>query len=263
MGFQELALLLLLFLPLCSAQSTYYVTPTPETPCPGQPCYTFPAVVDSLTSNTILVFLPGNYSLETNIAFAGLDSLTLSGDSTSLPQVTTSILCSQDAGIVFTDISELFIADIAFVSCGSPYTASVQIEHISQASITNCIIQGGQNGALSVINSSVHLSKSEFNNNSARYSAGGALAIESSLIDISGNSFTNNIASSTHGSGGGVYMNNSTANISGNMFINNSASVFGGGVYLEDSTVHFASNTFKNNKIRLCCSSVTLCGGDA
>ena len=261
MGFQELALLLLLFLPLCSAQSTYYVTPTPDTPCPGQPCHSFPAVVDSLTSDTILVFLPGNYSLETNITFAGLDSLTLSGNSTSLPQVTISILCSQDAGMVFTDISELFIADIAFVSCGSPYTASVQLEHNSQASITNCMIQGGQNGALSVINSNVHLSKSKFNNNSARYSAGGALAIESSHINMSGNSFTNNFATSTFGSGGGVYMNDSTANISGNIFINNSASVFGGGVYLEDSKVHFASNTFKNNKIRFCCS--IHCGGGA
>ena len=261
MGFQELALLLLLFLPLCSAQSTYYVTPTPDTPCPGQPCHSFPAVVDSLTSDTILVFLPGNYSLETNITFAGLDSLTLSGNSTSLPQVTISILCSQDAGMVFTDISELFIADIAFVSCGSPYTASVQLEHISQASITNCMIQGGQNGALSVINSNVHLSKSKFNNNSARYSAGGALAIESSHVNMSGNSFTNNFATSTFGSGGGVYMNDSTANISGNIFINNSASVFGGGVYLEDSKVHFTSNTFKNNKIRFCCS--IHCGGGA
>ena len=247
MGFQELALLLLLFLPLCSAQSTYYVTPIPDTSCPGEFCYTFPAVVDSLTSDAILAFLPGNYSLETNITFEGLDNLTLSGNSTSFPQVTISILCSQDAGMVFTDIGELFIADIAFVSCGSFYTASVQLEHISQASITNCIFQGGQNGALSVINSSVHLSKSKFNNNSALYSAGGALAIESSHINISGNSFTNNIASSTHGSGGGVYMNNSTANIIGNMFTNNSASVFGGGVFSEDSTVSFSNNLFKNN----------------
>ena len=247
MGFQELALLLLLFLPLCSAQSTYYVAPTPDTPCPRkQPCYTFPAVVDSLTSDTILVFLPGNYSLETNITFEGLDSLTLSGNSTSLPQVTTSILCSQDAGMVFTDIGELFIADIAFVSCGSSYTASVQLEHISQASITNCIIQGGQNGALSVINSSVHLSKSEFNNNSARYSAGGALAIESSHVNMSSNSFANNVASSTHG--GGVYMNDSTANISENVFINNSAEQLGGGIYLETSNADIRGTTFINNR---------------
>ena len=245
MGFRELALLLLLFLPLCSAQSTYYVIPTPDTPCPGQPCYSFPAVVDSLTSDTILVFLPGNYSLETNITFTGLDSLTLSGDSTSLPQITTSILCSQDAGMVFTDIGELFIADIAFVSCGSSYTASVQLEDISLASITNCMFQGGQNGALSVINSSVHLSKSEFNNNSARYSAGGALAIESSHVNMSSNSFANNVASSTHG--GGVYMNDSTANISGNVFINNSAEQLGGGIYLETSNTDIRGTTFINN----------------
>ena len=148
--------------------------------------------------------------------------------------------------MVFADISELFIADIAFVSCGSPYTASVQIEHISLASITNCIIQGGLNGALSVINSNVHLSKSEFNNNSARYSAGGALAIENSHINMSSNSFANNVASSTHG--GGVYMNDSTANVSGNVFINNSAEQLGGAIYLETSNADIRGTTFINNR---------------
>ena len=245
MGFQELALLLLLFLPLCSAQSTYYVTPTPDTPCPGQPCYTFPAVVDSLTSDTILVFLPGNYSLETSITFAGLDSLTLSGDTLSLPQVTTSISCSQQANLAFTSIAELLITDIALVSCGSPFTSSVRLDQVFLAGIGNCIFQGGRNGALFVTNSNVHISNSKIENNSANHSAGGALAIESSHVYILGSSFTNNIASSTNG--GGVYMKDSTANISGNIFVNNSAKQQGGGVYIKNSMVSFNSNFFKNN----------------
>ena len=245
MGFQELALLLLLLLPLCSAQSTYYVTPTPNTPCPGEPCRTLSEYVDSLTSDTILVFLPGNYSLETNITFEGLDSLTLSGDGSSLPQVTTSISCSRQANIVFKSIAELFITDIALVSCGSPFTPSVQIDQVSLAGIANCIFQGGQNGALSVTNSTVNLSNSKIENNTAIHSAGGALAIESSLVNISGNSFTNNIAVSTHG--GGVYMKDSTANFSGNNFTDNRARGWGGGIYLNSSTVSLYGNLFKNN----------------
>ena len=244
MGFQELALLLLLFLPLCSAQSTYYITPTPNTPCPGEPCYNFSAVVDYLTSDAVLVFLPGNYSLETSIIFTSLNSLTLAGDSSSLPQVSTSIVCSQQANIVFTSISELFIADIALGSCGSSFAASVQLDQVFLADISNCIIQGGQTGALSVFNSNVHLSNNTFENNYAIYSPGGALAIESSHVNISGNLFANNVATISYG--GGVYIKYSTANISGNIFINNSAFA-GGGVYLETSTVSFNSNLFRNN----------------
>ena len=249
MGFQELALLLLLFLPLCSAQSTYYITPTPDTPCPGQPCYNFSAVDDYLTSDAVLVFLPGNYSLETSIMFTGLNDLTLAGDSSLLPQVTTSIRCSQEASIVFTSIGQLFITDIALVSCGSSFTASVQLHQVFQASITNCNFQGGQMGtrALVVFNSNVHLSNNTFENNSAR--VGGALAIESSHVNMSDNLFTNNIATSVHG--GGVYMKDSTANVSGNIFIHNRAKQWGGGVYLETSTVSFNSNLFKENTATL------------
>ena len=189
------------------------------------------------------MFLPGNYSLETSIMFTSLNSLTLAGDSSSLPQVTTSIVCSQLANIVFSNMAELFITDIKLVSCSSSFNASVQLDQVFQASIVNCNFQGGQRGALIVFNSNVHLSNNTFENNSA--SVGGAVYIESSHVNISDNLFSNNIAASTDG--GGVYIEDSTANISGNNFTNNIANGDGGGVYLTNSTVSFDSNLFKNN----------------
>ena len=189
------------------------------------------------------MFLPGNYSLETSIMFTSLNSLTLAGDSSSLPQVTTSIVCNQLANIVFSNMAELFITDIKLVSCSSSFTASVQLDQVFQASIVNCNFQGGQRGALIVFNSNVHLSNNTFENNSA--SVGGAVYIESSHVNISDNLFSNNIAASTDG--GGVYIEDSTANISGNNFTNNIANGYGGGVYLTNSTVSFNSNLFKNN----------------
>ena len=243
MGFQELALLLLLFLPLCSAQSTYYITPTPDTPCPGEPCYNISAVVDYLTPDAVLVFLPGNYSLETAIILTDLNSLTLAGDSSSLPQVTTSIMCSQEAKIVFTSIVELFITDIALVSCGTSSTSSVHLEQVFLATISHCIFQGGQEGALTVSNSYVNLLNNTFENNSATIN-GSSIYMEDSTSNASGNIFRNNSAS---GWGGGIYIKTSTANVSGNIFTNNHAERWGGGVYLETSTVSFNSNLFRNN----------------
>ena len=180
------------------------------------------------------------------ISFKGLNSLTLSGDSSSLPQVTTSILCTQRVDIVYADISELVITDIAFVSCGYGTfffnIGSAHLERVLQASISNCIFRSGH---FTVLNSNVDLLSSKFDSNSALFSVGGALAIQSSHINLSGNLFTNNNASSSHG--GGVYLLDSTANISGNTFLNNSANGWGGGVYVENSRVSFNSNLFKNN----------------
>ena len=242
MGFQELALLLLLFLPLCSAQSTYYVIPTPDTPCPGEPCYTLSTVdvVNNLTSDAILKFLPGNYSLKIPVTFADLNSLALAGDISSLPQVTTSIMCNQQANIFFSNIGELNFTDITLVSCGT-----VKLDKVLLAGITNCIFRDGQNGALSVIDSSVYLSNSKFENNSNEYH-GGALAITSSYITILNNIFTNNIATGST-AGGGVFMEDTAANISGNIFIHNSAELAGGGILSYTSTVSFNSNLFMNN----------------
>ena len=237
-----------------SNTSTFYVTPTPDTPCPGKLCYDFSVVNYFLTSDAVLVFLPGNYSLERPIIFKDLDSLTLAGDSSSLPQVTSSILCSQQANMFFTNIGELFIADIAILSCGTSSTASVQLVLVSQASISNCIFRGGQNGALRVDNSNVHLANNTFEYNSAKL--GGGVYIERSLVTFTGNSFISN-----HGSenGAAVFVSpggHSTVNFSLNSFINNT----GGGavVYVDPFTsdAHFGENVFVNNSASECVSCV-------
>ena len=117
------SLLLLLLLTSCSAQSTYYITPTPDTPCPGEPCNTLSEYVadqyfNNLPANTTMEFLPGNHTLEQTIAVSNLTWLTLHGDSSSLPEMTSSIICTWQAGFVFSDITELYVTALAFISCG-------------------------------------------------------------------------------------------------------------------------------------------------
>ena len=59
--------LLLISFSLCHTQDIYYITPTPNTPCPGEPCHTLSQYGEryfqNFNSNTTLVFLPGDHLL--------------------------------------------------------------------------------------------------------------------------------------------------------------------------------------------------------
>ena len=248
MGFRELVLLLLLFLPLCSAQSTYYVTPTPDTPCPGEPCYSLSEYISGeaglLDSDDLtFLFLPGDHILDSGgpIDFGQLTILNLFGDSASFPEVTSTIVCSQPTSFNFSQINRFNISGIAFKLCGSIYDPPIILEQTFQAEISNCLFQGGKNGALAVVGSNLTLLENRLENNSG---ARGAVYINRSVIHLSGNIFVDNHADEN---GGGVYMTDSTANVCGNIFMNNSVGQWGGGLYAENSTVKLNSNIFRNN----------------
>ncbi len=86
----------------CSAQSTYFITPTPDTPCPGgqEHCHTLSQYVhdkhyfNNFPMNTTMEFLPGNHTLNVTIPLGSLTWLTLLGNSSSNPEVTSRIVCT-------------------------------------------------------------------------------------------------------------------------------------------------------------------------
>ena len=237
MYFYKLVLLLPFILLLCSAQSTYYVTPTPETPCPGEPCLSFVEHTrqgGGHLENSTLVFLPGTHTIESSIEIGNLTSLTLLGDPSSLPQVTSRINCSQPASISFQYIENLFITTLSIVSCGSEgndyHGAAVVAELVTNLTISNGLFQNNTNlngfkgGALAVVFSSLTVSRTTFESNSASY-------------------------------GGGVYIRNSVANFNGNSFISNSGRINGGAVFVDSglnslsslTSANFTENYFSHN----------------
>ena len=245
-------MLLLFLLGSCSAQSTYYVTPTPDTPCPGEPCHTLSEYVagqyfNNLPVNTAMDFLPGNHTLEQTISVTNLTWLTLHGDSSSLPEVTSRIKCTWPAGFVFTNISELYINALAFTSCGHHNGAAVHILSIQHSNISYCSFHNSVNadsygGALYIHNSYVILTVSEFQHNTAKVR--GALTAESITLNLTENTFQNNPADSA---GGAVYVEYSTLTLTENTFQNNSADSVGGAVCVLNSTLNLTENTFQNN----------------
>ena len=231
MARQELALLLLLLLPLCSAQSTYYVTPTPDTPCPGEPCRTLSEYVEGtdqyFTSNTEFVFISGDHLLNNLINVEHLYNLTFAGNLSSLPQVTTNIVCgkNRNAQFVFQNVSELLISGLAFDSCGGGVNSALSLTFISNSQISNCVF----------LNSTDSLRQS-----------GGALYVSlCENVVVVNSTFENNSAAV----GGGVYVQNSTVSFIGNLFARNNASVVGGGMYFVYSAGYFAGNNFTHNTV--------------
>ena len=263
-----------------STENTFYVTPTPDTPCPGEPCHTLSQYTDqyrwNFSSNTTVVFLPGDHTLNRTISMGAVSidypdqlnkvspeyyylhpSLTLLGSSSSLPEVTSRIVCTWPAGFAFLGITELVINALAFISCGHSDSAAVKIESVWNISISNCLFQdntnglpqqksttGGCGGAIYVYNSTLTLVGNTIQNNSA--DLGGALyAYTKNTLTLMDNKFRNNSA----GNGGALIANiDNILTLSDNTFQNNSANNAGGAICINTSNIlTLLENTLLNN----------------
>ena len=273
-------LLIVVFIsfPLNLTKHTYYITPTPDTKCPAEPCHTLSQYADhyfqNISSNTTLVFLPGDHTLNRTISigivsnFKGITpthppdyyyphpSLTLLGSSSSLPEVTSRIVCTWPAGFIFSGITELHISSLAFISCGHGNSAAVNLVSVQNISISNCTFRnntsglpwqqstkGESGGAICVRNCTLILTGNTFLGNSADY--GGALNVYmNNILTISGNIFQNN--SADNGGALYVYINN-ILTISGNIFQNNSAGYSGCALDHDADTNNTLENICENN----------------
>ena len=248
----QISLVLVILFIKRSAQSMYYITPTTNTlvPCPGEHCHTLSEYAadqyfNNFPANTTLEFLPGNHTLEQTISVKKLAQLVFHGDSSSLPEITSRIVCTWPAGFVFTDITELHISALAFISCGHGDGAAVKIISVTQSSISNCIFHSNMNanvgGALYIQESDVILALNKFQHNYAL--SGGALGVFYSSSIITDNTFGYNSALF----GGALCVVSSTLILTRSTFQNNSAYVGGALAIQQFSDLILTWNTFQNN----------------
>ena len=151
------ATLLLSTFSRCSAENVYCVRPTlaPNTSCSScphsdTPCATLSEYAQDaeqyFTSNTTMVFLPGDHTLDVNFTVANISRLTLCGQS-SLSHVTT-VVCNGAVGFSFMSIFDFQIHSVSFTSCGrnfgspevSKYT--LFLESIEFAELVNTSFHG-------------------------------------------------------------------------------------------------------------------------
>ena len=271
----------------CSAENVYCVTPTASS-CSSCPqnihCATLSEYAQEagkyFTSNTTIVFLPGDHTLDTNITVANVAKLTMHGQSTSGDRAT--VVCSGSVGFCFMSMVDFKIDYLAFRSCSRRYIiasvipdiprAIVQVALLLQstwyAELINCSFYDNIDASLAVNDTNITLSGNiEFIHNHVLCRAnnigvGGIIALDSNLTFTGNTTFLDNNAScsapsyqySAHdlvaSSGGAIYTAGHTLLCFNgtNNFINNSAT-YGGAIYTSNNTVirFYGTSNFINN----------------
>ena len=122
-------LLPLLFLSTtCSGNTTYYVKPTSDTPCPAHPCLTLSEYAQQPypygTSNTTLLLLPGDHTLTVNFTVENITDFEIRAHfSPNARRHAVMIVCQGLVGFMFRNISHMAVQGLTFNSCGKRQVA--------------------------------------------------------------------------------------------------------------------------------------------
>ncbi len=239
-------LLPLLTLPLASTQTSYYVRPTSESPCNHEDCLTLSEYASEASryfnSDTLtLVFLPGEHTLNTSIVFQRFESLTFLGSLTSLPNITSMIVCNNTSAFILSNISKVMMKALSFESCGSNLDSTtvlkvvpaLTVHFIPNLYLTTCHMKHNHL-PLFLNKSRMYLHDSKFKNNRGWF--GGAItAASSTVVFLGDNVFQGNYAVT----GGGVFASSSKLLFEGSTtFLSNNARDSGGGISAVESAIH-------------------------
>ena len=278
-----------------SAENVYCVTPT-ATSCSSCPhsthCTTLSEYAQEaklyFTSDTTMVFLPGDHTLDTNITVGNVTGLTMCGESSSGNIAT--VVCSGSVGLSFTSMVEFKIDSLAFTSCNRKYVIALPdifpynippdsttivhvalLLHSTHAELVNCSFHDNLSTALVVTNTNITLAGNTFIHNNYHFEEfvcvsqcmkGGAVtAVHSNLIFTGNTTFLENSAVSIRSSAsffsfsswGAIFTYNTVINFNGTSnFINNSAD-YGGAINTYNNTIINFNGTsnFINNSANL------------
>ena len=196
----------------CSAENVNCVTPT-ATSCSSCPHNTHCATLSEyaqeaelyFTSNTTMVFLPGDHVLNMSITVANVTSLTIHGESSS--DNVATVVCNGSAGFSFMNMVDFNIYFLAFTSYNMSWSypasnSALLLQSTRNAKLVNCSFHDNIGTALAVNNTNATLRDSEFTHNKcACESLGdrsyckmgcGITALNSTLSFIGNTTFLNN-----------------------------------------------------------------------
>ena len=249
----------------CTADNVYCVTPT-ATSCSFCPhnstkCTTLSEYAQEpevyFTSDTTIVFLPGNHSLDVDIRVANVARLTIYGESSTGNAAT--VVCIGSVGLSFTSMVEFKMQFLTFHHCGrnsSPHgNYALLLQSTQLGEVVNCSFHKSFGTALVANDTNITLAGNDFTYNHCESNScvgGGVYALSSNLTFLGNTTFLSNSNSyaGVAGNGGAICASqNTVVSFNGtNNFINNSA-VFGGAIYTSQNTVvnFHGINNFINN----------------
>ena len=268
----HLLTLVFLLVGAVTAQSKvhYYITPSPDIPCPNDPCLTlsqFAANSSNYTGQISLIFLPGNYTLNRELILSGADNFSME----SQDNETVMIEClSQFEKFIVNRTNFIAIKGLHFIGCGENTVSIVEelkleytifqgvegegrgtalvLNEVNFTTIIECLFESNTPG----VNSQRHrvgefirdqgvLALLRLKQNDL-LSLGGALLITSSNVSVTNTKFVFNEAKI----GGVLLACKSFIAVSGCTHSYNRA-LYGGVMATVDSTVNLDSSNFSQN----------------
>ena len=281
--------LLIKILSYCSAENVYCVIPT-ATSCSSCPhisthCATLSEYAQEVelyfTSDTTMVFIPGDHLLDRNITVARATRLTIYGESSS--DNIATIVRNGSVGFSFTNIVDFSILSLAFTSYNRSWSygsrpasnSALVLQSIPNAKLVNCSFHDNIGTALTVNNTSVTLVDNKFIHNQCACRSFsdilelgcGVTTFNSNLTFTGNTSFHNSTQMAFYGyvnCAGAIWISASSLHFTGtNNFIGNSANGtngVGGAIYAETNTSLSFSGTsnFIHNLAEVCGAIVTV-----
>ncbi len=138
-------LLGLLCIPCVLSIENYFIKPTPNERCPGDPCLTISEFADSVpnVSSIGLIFMNGEHILSRNLSFKNLDILSI--DAIHETAVTT-LSCLQYTSISVHEIINFSVLNMTLIGC----TANAYFINAYIILLNNFTVKGYQNDATNV-----------------------------------------------------------------------------------------------------------------
>ena len=265
---EDLLIKLVVFVCLLTlmAAETYYVTPLSKNSSYEEnvPCFTLSQYAmktsSYFASNSTLILLPGNHSLDLELSIQNITFLSIvqySFISETVYISDTFITCHQSARFMFVNINIVSIRGLTFLGC-----MNTNVTFVKEFEMEDCSLHGqGSNGTgldLYMVRSVV-ITRSSFSSNTGSKvwdpffdeggsPVGGAMITIKCNVTISNSTFSNNAAS---GWGGAVYAKITPITFHSCTFNNNSATDNGNGgaVYSKLGPVTVIDSTFINNTV--------------
>lgn len=204
---------------------------------------------------TALVFQPGNYTVNQDLAIDGISNFSMVKDDNSSVESKVEITCAGYANIYFRGVDHVHINGINVEYIG------LDVSSVGQFVVRDCVFARYTQSAMQLHNSNVSVTSTLFTSNSigsyqgmislrikSYLAVGGALSISSSNVTVTNSTIERNSA----GAGGAVFANqHSNINISNTVFRENSVhcpDCLGSVMYTEGScTVSVHNCSFQGN----------------
>ena len=140
-----------------------YITPSANTPCHNaETCLTlsqFAANNSWLRPNTAVILPPsGNHTLNVNMIISNTANFSMLSEGESR----ISIICQQNAHLIFVHINRVWVRGLQFVGCGNN-----TVESVKNLKVEDCTYQGqaGSGTAVILINTNAIIQKTHFVSN--------------------------------------------------------------------------------------------------